>query len=240
MPRTTRVIAVLMTAITPVTLVAAPALKDPGRNSAVAYLYAADKNSADAFKAVLDADGFRAELIESGRAGKVDFSKYGMVVIGKDTERVEWEDIAAAVAKAGRPVLGLGEGGYMFFGHRGLKLAIGSPHGAHNELTFAQAVIPVDPEKSPFWTRVGISGKTIPVFKSSGNVQIYVPKPIDRVVLLGRDQNSDNYYTIVRQDDQFVLWGYTGVPDDFTAEGRKLFLATCRYTANLARAKGKE
>lgn len=234
-----RIFAVLITTIAPVTMAAAPALKDVGRNGAVAYLYASDKNSAEAFKAVLDADGFKVELIESGTAGKVDFSKYGMVVIGKDTERVEWEDIASAVEKAGRPVLGLGEGGYTFFGHRGLKLAIGSPHGAHNELTFAQAVIPVDPEKSPFWTRAALSGKKIPVFRSSGNVQIYVPKPIEGVVLLGGDQNSANYYTIVRQGDGFVLWGYTGVPDDFTAEGRKLFLATCRYTANLARVKGK-
>jgi hypothetical protein len=236
----TRVIAVLIAAITTVTLAAAPALRDAGRPVAVAYLHAADKKDAEAFKAVLDADGFKVELIESGTAGKVDFSKYGMVVIGKDTERVEWEDIAAAVEKAGRPVLGVGEGGYAFFGRGGLKLAIGSPNGAHNELTNAQAVVPVDPEKSPFWTRAAISGKEIPVFKSSGNVQIYVPKPIEGVVLLGREQNSAEHYTIVRQDDRFVLWGYTGVPDDLTAEGRKLFLATCRYTASLAHVRGKE
>jgi hypothetical protein len=140
------------------TLTVAQEPKAAEQKVAVAYVHAADKKGAEAFMKMLDAEGFTVELIASGTAAEVDFSKYGLVVVGTDTERVAWKNIAPVVEKAGKPVLGLGEGGYAFFGREGLKLAIGSPWGAHNMAKNEQAAIPVEAEKSPLWTAAGIPG----------------------------------------------------------------------------------
>jgi hypothetical protein len=34
-----------------------------------------------------------------------------------------------------------------------------------------------------------------------------------------------------------VLWGFTAAPDRMTAEGKQLFIHTCRYTEALGTAK---
>ncbi len=134
-------------------------------------------------------------------------------------------------------MLGLGEGGYTAFGKDGLKLAIGAPHGWHGN---DAAVLPVDAAKSPLWAAAGVpDGKTVKLYEATGHVGICLPNPPADVGLLGREEVSLKHYALVRQGDRFVLWGFTAGPDAMTADGRKLFVATCRYTAGLGRANDK-
>jgi hypothetical protein len=208
----------------------APPPKPADKKVAVAYVYESDEKCGTAFKKLLDGEGFPTDLVVRTAAPKADWSKYGLVVIASDTEHSEWKEAAAAIEKSGRPVLGLGEGGYAFFGRKGLKLDIGAPHGSHgNETT----TVPVDAANSPLWKTAAITGaNSVKLYETSGNVAIYSPKPPAEVVLLGREERSTHHYTLIRQGDRSVLWGYTAGPDDMTADGRKLFVATCRYTVS--------
>jgi hypothetical protein len=216
---------------------APPVPKTPERKIAVAYIHSADEKVAGDFKKMLDGEGFTVDLVTHTAAAKTDFSKYGLVVIGSDAEQASWKDAAAVVEKSGKPVLGLGEGGYSFFGNNGLRLGIGSPHGWHG---IDSTVIPVDAAKSPLWKSAALSGeKPVKLYESTKHVGIHLPTPPADVVLLGREEVSPNHYTMVRQGGRFVLWGYTAGPGDMTEDGRKVFVATCRYTAGLSREKAK-
>jgi hypothetical protein len=217
-------------------MTAPPPPKPPERKIVVAFVHDADEKLAGEFKKLLDGEGFSVELVAQSGAAKTDFSKFGLVMIGHDTKEAGWKDVAATVEKSGKPVLGLGEGGFWFFGHRGLKLGIGDPHGWHGVDT---AVVPVDASKSPLWTATAQSDKPVKLYEKTRHVGIYLPTPPADAVLLGREEVSPKHYPLVRQGDRFVLWGFTAGPADMTADGRKVFVATCRYTADLSRSNAK-
>lgn len=236
MVRSARFPAVALAVLTAAALIAAPVPKVAKQKKVeMAYIHAADQKAAGAFKTMLDDEGFTVELLAHDAVAKADLSKYGLLVVGNDTENSQWGDAAAAVEKSGKPVLGLGEGGYTAFGKDGLKLAIGGPHGWHGT---DAAVLPVDAAKSPLWTAAGLpDGKAVKLYGATGHVGICLPNPPADVGLLGREEVSPKHYALVRQGDRFVLWGFTAGPDAMTADGRKLFVATCRYTAGLANDK---
>lgn len=203
----------------------------------VAYVYQADKASAEAFKKFLDAEGLATDLVTRDAVEKTDFAKYGLIGIGSDTEDTTWGNASGTIERSGKPVLGLGEGGYSFLGKEGLKLDIGAPHGWHGELT---SVIPVDADKSPLWMAAEIpANKPVKLYTQSGHVGIHLPKPPTGVVLLGREETDDAHYPVVAQG-RCALWGFTGGPADMTADGKKVFVATCRYTAALAQVAEKK
>jgi hypothetical protein len=56
-------------------------------------------------------------------------------------------------------------------------------------------------------------------------------------MLLGREPEGATHYVLVGQGPRQVLWGFTAPPDQMTAEGKQLFVNTCRYTAALGAAK---
>ena len=226
-----------LVALAPVAL-AAPVPKGAElKKLAVAYVHDTDARGAATFKKFLDAEGFAVELVARRAVARTDFTKYGLIVIGSDTESDAWGDDAKTIANSGKPVLALGEGGYTFFGRTGLKLDIGAPMGWHGNAT---SVLPVD-ATSPLWKAAEVpAGKALTLYKQTNHVGIHLPKPPANVVLLGREENDKTHYALVQQGDRYVLWGFTAGPDSMTADGRKVFVATCRYTAELVRAAKKE
>ena len=100
----------------------------------VVYVYKSDPDTADAYKALIEANGVAVDEVAIGNVATTDLSQYSLVIIGPDTGSLaEWGDDAtvSAIRKGEKPVLGLGEGGYAFFGKYGL--AIGHAKGAHSE-----------------------------------------------------------------------------------------------------------
>jgi len=78
--------------------------------------------------------------------------------------------------------------------------------------------------------------EAVALYTKTGHVGIYLPKPPDGVVLLGREEGDDHHYPLLRQGNRHVLWGFTGGPDQMTAAGKMVFVAVCKYTAALATA----
>jgi hypothetical protein len=222
---------------------AAPVPKGAERKPLKAAYVHIDEKHAEAFKKLLDGQGFVVELVAYAAVGRTDFTKYDLILIGSDTEQPrQWGD-TSTIEKSGKPVLGLGEGGYQCFGTTGLNLAIGAPHGWHG---FEVSVAPVD-AKDPFWKALGVEEKKVIELykktehdKKTGNVGVFLPDPPADVVLLGREIEDLRHYAIVQQGTRYVFWGFTAGPDDMTADGRKVFVATCRYTAQLARGVGNK
>jgi len=140
----------------------------------LAYIYTGDNTSADSFKKLLEEAGFSFDPIRLEAVEKTDFSSFTAILIGPDTE-VAWggarpanrakQAVRDAIDRAKKPILGLGEGGYSFFGSLGL--AIGAGHGWHGRNT---SVLPVDPSKSPFWSSSKVAaedGKPIKVYEKT-------------------------------------------------------------------------
>lgn len=161
---------------------------------------------------------------------KTDFVAYDATLTGSDTEQ-SWGALSKAVDKANKPILGLGEGGYSFFG--GLKLDIGSPHGAHGPFPNA---VPVNTTKSAFWTAIKMpiaEDQSTALYEKTNHIGIYLPKPADDVLLIAREDVGAKHFVMVQKGKRYVFWGFTGSPDQMTSIGKELFVATCKYTTSL-------
>jgi hypothetical protein len=200
----------------------------------LAFIYNNDKESADSYQTLLEEAGFSLQQIRVQAAAKTDFRSFAAILVGSDTARL-WGGSAQAVDKAKKPILGLGEGGYDFFGD--LKLAIGAPHGWHGN---DRGVFLVNPAKSDLWAFSKAPVKVeefITVYETTNHVGIYVPKPAEDVLLLGREEKDAQHFPLLRQGSHYVLWGFTASPNQVTRAGKEFFVATCRYTAGLGESR---
>ena len=94
---------------------------------------------------MLQANGYSVDLVSQSNILSTDFAPYDLVLIGYDTGTGgTWGDNGGQQANrintSGKPILGIGEGGYAFFGK--LSLDIGWGNGAHGTST---SIYQVDP-----------------------------------------------------------------------------------------------
>jgi hypothetical protein len=133
--------------------------------------------SADSFKTLLEEAGFSVQQIRAQAVAETDFRPFAAILIGSDNNQA-LRGLAKAVDNARKPILGLGEGGYYFFGD--LQLAIGAPQGWHGN---KRGVRPVNPAKSPFWSfRKGRNEVEEPItlYETTDHVGIYLLKTCGR------------------------------------------------------------
>ena len=112
----------------------------------VAYIYNQDTASRDSFKFLLNGAGLSVDLVTLGAAETFDFSNDLSIIVGDDTGVLNAWGTPAAVAHvsgAGKPVVGVGEGGYAYFGQ--LSLAIGYPNAVHGPESDMGVVDPTMP-----------------------------------------------------------------------------------------------
>ncbi len=123
----------------------------------IAIIYQANLAAAQSFQSFLQANGYTVDLVFQNNILATDFSQYDLVVIGYDTGGGStWGDPAgqqgAKVNNANKPILGLGDGGYAYFGK--LNLEIGYGNGAHGTAT---SVYQVDPNHDVWDTSTPVS-----------------------------------------------------------------------------------
>jgi len=194
-----------------------------------AFIYLNDENSANSFKELLKESDLGTDLIALDDVPTTDFDQYATVIIGSDIKRAWSTSAANLVRDAKKPILGLGEGGYYFFGQ--LHLAIGSPHGWHGGNV---AVSPMRQNASSFWSTSGLNvpaNEELVLYAKTGHIGLHLPEPVSRVVPIGQELASSTHYPIAEQDRHYVLWGFTGSPKHMTTLGKQLFVHTCRYVA---------
>lgn len=200
----------------------------------VVYLHWHDQQKAESFQSFLQAHGCSVTLIRSDLMTEPSLDDCDLVVIGTDTQNpAAWPDeqSVATLADAGRPIVGLGDGGYRFFGKLGL--AIGYPNGASGRFNSVSAV---DSDSSVFQTPYPVGmpeDQVLQVYSGTTDcVMIYLwPAPLENVTALGRKVDDQGYYPLVAEQGH-LLWGFVESPDQMTEAGKRLFLNAVILTAN--------
>jgi serine/threonine protein kinase len=194
----------------------------------IAYIYNTDPGAANDFKSFLQSQGFQVDLISQSDIFSADLFTYKAILIGQDTGNTStWGDVGGAqageVQTTGRPILGLGEGGYAFFGK--LSLAIGYGNGAHGN----EKDVHVTDPGAIYWNspiNVSIPGSQIISLYNNGveYVGIYMPGPVPDVEKIANIPSSMDYYPITRLAIRYFLWGFNGTPSAMTTKGQRIFI----------------
>lgn len=133
------------------------------------------------FESLLDGRGYATDLISMADAGSTDFSFYRKVLIGDNTGSLnEWGTaaLAAHINSYGKPIVGIGEGGYAFFGLTGSKL--GWPNGWHGP---EDTWVVTNPSHQVFNLPNGISlgvGNTVQVLTTASN-EVGISRQVSRL-----------------------------------------------------------
>ena len=209
-------------AVAPITVV--------GLHGKIAYVFRHDIATANDFKNLLTPKGFTVQLVPLGNVLATNFGAFDLVIIADDTGSLSnWGSIAGQsihIAAPGVPVVGLGEGGYAFFGQ--LSRQIGWPNGWHGPL---DRVTPTNTALTYYHIPNNFGSPVpnpMPLYTHPVNeVGIYL-KPLAGVVPLGLEPAHDDHAPLIAERcDQ--LWGFSAGPLAMTASGRNLFVNAVVY-----------
>ena len=201
----------------------------------VAFIYSSDSEAAESFRSLLVGYGCSTTLIALDDVPATPLDSYDLVIVGDDTEdAAAWNDpqVVPAIEGSGRSIIGMGEGGYDFFGM--LELPIGRPNGMHGD---GSSIYTVDPNSSLFSTPYSIDipeDEIIQLYTEFGLVLLYLWPVPETVTVLGGAVNQPGYYPLAREHDRYLFWGFTESPLKMTEDGKRLFINTVIRTANKA------
>jgi uncharacterized repeat protein (TIGR01451 family) len=200
----------------------------PGEGGQIAYVFRGDAIDAVSFYNLLVANGYTVTLIPLGDVLTTDFSLFDLILIADDTGFLDdWGSsglTAAQVAqiKAGnKPIIGLGEGGYAFFGR--LSLFIGWPNGWHgpDDDTVDYGTTPIFNSLPSPLTAYAPPVNTVAIYLGGG------PLPSDAAPV-GLQIPEDDHSNIILQGCR-MLWGFSGNPLEMATDGETLFLNAVLY-----------
>jgi len=198
----------------------------------VGFIHDKDIKSAESRAEFLRENRLSVELIPLKEVAGVDLDKYRLLIAGDDTgDMGTWGTPQAvmAISKSGRPVIGLGEGGYALFGRLGLET--GYPHGAHDSVDTEVYVMNRGHTifNKPNRITIPFSGVIELYGRTSGSVPIHLDPVPRNVVALGRYTESKIHYTLTLEDKRFFFWGFTGLPAALNKTGQSLFANVVHY-----------
>jgi serine/threonine protein kinase len=204
----------------------------------VAYIYSDDSGTANQFKDLFENNGYRVDLVHQNDVMGVDFSNYRFVLIGHETgRRSDWknnpwgdsaEQQAQHIFASGKPVIGLGFGGSLYFQAVGLYINWGQ--SAINLNGSTQAI--PDNTNDNLWkspNSVSISGGAATLYSgNSGYVEVYIPDPVNGVDTLARPPGDSKYAVIALEKSKYMLWGFEGGPNAMTSNGKAAMINAAR------------
>ncbi len=209
----------------------------PQPNGQLAYVYQRDAVTAQQFKDLLDnADqGWTVTLIDTVAAGSTDWSGFTAILIADDTGYLAaWPAqpptttlAAEAIRDAGKPVLGIGEGGYAFFGQLGSGL--GWPNGWHGP---DRDIHPEDPLSSYFLIPNNTGPPdSLPLYTDDVNsVSLFMTAVSPQVTALGVETPTTHHAPLAFETAGCKqLWGFSGNPEAMTPDGQALFVNAVRF-----------
>jgi len=194
----------------------------------LAYIYSADPGAANEFKTYLESQGYLVDLIQQSNIFATDFGPYKAILIGRDTGSTStWADgagsTAAQIQATGKPILGLGEGGYAFFGKLGLTIGWGN--GAHGDQKDIHVINPGQGYwNDPYNLSIPASQEISLYDSNSGYVGIYYPSPVAGVETVANIPSSTDYYPLIREAERYFLWGFEGAPSAMTGKGQRVLV----------------
>jgi len=213
-------------------------LDDPrctDRPGQIAYVFRGNTADASSFFNLLNTHGYSVTLVPLSNVLTTNFSQFSLILIADDSGSLnQWGTTGFTAAQvtqivsANKPIIGLGEGGYSFFGQVGLF--IGWPQGWHGPDTdIAKSGGPADPS---FFA--GVPADPVVTYAAPTNeVSIYLAGgalPSD-VIPIGLEAPPTDHSPLILQGCR-LLWGSSGNPNGMTADGSTVFLNGVAYMIN--------
>ncbi len=208
----------------------------------VAYIFSDDAEAAESFESLLGSYGCSTTFINLDDVPATPLDSYDLIIVANDTgDESIWSDpnTVAAIEDSGKPVVGLGEGGYTFFGLLGLS--IGNPYGAHGSRNSIEVI---DPNSSLFSMPYSIEipqDRVLRLYTETDHVGLYLWPMPETVTALGGEINNFGYYPLAIEHDRYstgrltaLLWGFEETPEKMTETGKTLFINVVIRTANEA------
>jgi len=201
----------------------------------VAYIFSHKNEVAESFESFLGAYGCSTTLINLNDVSAAPLDSYDLLIVANDTQNPDiWSDpeTVAAIEDSNKPAIGLGEGGYTFFGELGL--AIGYPNGMHGSRNNIEVI---DPNCSLFRTPYSIEipqDRALRLYTETDHVTINLWPMPDTVTALASEVNNSGYYPLVTEYNRYLFWGFTESPEKMTEIGKTLFINVVIWTANKA------
>ncbi|MEJ2737900.1 MAG: hypothetical protein P8189_30825, partial [Anaerolineae bacterium] len=200
----------------------------------VAFFYRSNTEAAESFRSLLMRYGCPTTLIgiDDVETAVLDF--YDVIIVASDAGYAStWQDtqFVATLEGSGKPVIGLGEGGYNFFGV--LDLWIGRPNGGHGSKNNIEVV---DPNCSLFSTPYSVDipeNRALQLYTETSHIGIYLwPTIPETVTVLASEVNDVGYFPLVMEHNRYLLWGFMESPLKMTEVGKILFVNVVIWTAN--------
>jgi len=195
-------------------------------------IYNTDLSGAQRFKQLLDAHSFDMDIIKMSSVLSANYDKYKLILVMPDTgSGGTWGDAGGTMAQkledTNLPVVGVGSGGYAFFGKLGYPIGWGKGWGGTGHSVYA---MDLDDSVWKSTYKIDVPGNRM-VRLYGGNVSftaIHYPSPIDGITGIGREDGDATHYPIIEKDTQYILWGFNGGPNQMTDTGRQVFVNTAR------------
>jgi len=199
----------------------------------IAYIYLYDAEAAESFRSLLVSYGCSTTLIALDEVTAAPLASYDLIIVADDTQFLStWNDpqTVVAIETSDKPVVGLGEGGYDFFGVLGLS--IGRPNGGHGE---RNSISVIDPNCSLFSTPYPVDipeDQNLQLYTETSHVGLYLWPVPETVTALGAEVDDPGYYPLALEHNRYLLWGFTESPQKMTEVGKILFVNVVIWTAN--------
>ncbi len=207
----------------------ASAATRPAATGTIAYVFRRDTPNILNYRDFLVGKGYTVTLVPLGAVLGTDFAKFDLTVIADDTGDLNsWgipPNTAAQVAKilaGNKPILGLGEGGYAFFGQ--VPDFIGWPQGWHGPQTLVRRSA-----SAPAAIYASLPPDPIKVYTNPSNaVGIYLASAPADVNPIGLEVPSEDHASLIVQGCHF-LWGFSDEPAKMTGDGQTLLANYVEY-----------
>jgi hypothetical protein len=200
----------------------------------VAYVWLNDLTTATGYRDLLQAHSYSVTFVPMADVATTQWNRFELVVIGPDTgDGPTWGDAGAvgALMQYTTPILGLGEGGYAFFGKA--NPTIGYPNGWHGAEALTYAVAPShEVWHSPYGVRLD-KERIVRVYNKTAHVGIQVLRPPLGMLLIGREPADQTHYNLLQNTSRYLLWGFQEGPRLMTEDGRHLFINVARHLAGM-------
>jgi uncharacterized repeat protein (TIGR01451 family) len=197
----------------------------------VAYVYRGNTADATSYYNLLFSAGYMVTLVPLSEILTTDFNQFNLILIAEDSGSLDqWgtggltDSQVAQITSANKPIIGLGEGGYAFFGRVGLF--IGWPQGWHGpQDSMFQSGGPLD----PFF--FGVIPNPVQTYLTATNsVGIYLgvngyPGDVEPI---GLENPTSDHSSLILQGCR-LLWGNSGNPYGMTNDGKTVFLNGVNY-----------
>ena len=201
----------------------------------VAYVYEDGDDTAvetaHSYQALLSGEGFVVDLKPLDTiTASTNFWPYEVIIVGPKTgSGASWGSTGAvsSVDDSYKPIVGLGEGGYAFFGKLGLDIGYGNGwHGSETGVYVVDTSSDVWADPYPITIP---KDQIVMVYTMTSQVGIHIPvRPVD-VTLIGRETGDTEHYSIVEEESRYLLWGFDGSPEAMTDTGKELFANVVWY-----------